>query len=61
MNLRGGKASTVAMIAGVAAAEVASIVYFMFTPWFLGPGARSLYTSIGCNILLFGLIFKLIE
>ncbi|XP_045158710.1 uncharacterized protein LOC123524526 isoform X2 [Mercenaria mercenaria] len=61
MNLRGGKASTAAMVAGVAAAECVSILYYMFTPWFLGPGERSLYTSIGCNILLFLLIFRLVE
>ncbi|KAL4236505.1 hypothetical protein ACF0H5_004891 [Mactra antiquata] len=63
MNFRGsgGTASTAAMAAGVGAAEGASILYYMFTPWFLSPGDRSLYTSIGFNIILFILMLKLVE
>lgn len=64
MNLRssgGTKRNLVAMAAGVAAAEVASIMYYILTPWFLSPGNRGLYTSIGFNILLFILIHRLVE
>jgi len=63
MNLRssGGKGTAVAMAASVAAAEGASILYYMFTPWFLSPGDRGLYTSVGFNVLLFVFINSLIE
>lgn len=63
MNLRGsgGKSSLLAMAAGVGAAEGASILYFMFTPSFLSPGDRSLYTSAGFNTLMFMLMLRFVK
>ena len=61
MNLRsGGKVNAVVVAMGVGAAELMSMLYFMFTPWFLSPGDRSLYTSVACNIVLF-LVIKTIS
>lgn len=63
MKLRGtgGKSSAIAIAVGVASAESISFVYYKFTPWFLSPGDRSFYTSIGFNSLLFILILKLVK
>ena len=62
MNLRSAKkVNAVAVALGVAAAEGASMLYFMFTPWFLSPGDRSLYTSLAFNAVLFMLLKTIVE
>ena len=62
MNLRSSKnANAVSVALGVVAAEAASFLYFMFTPWFLSPGDRSLHTSAAFNTVLFLLIKAVVE
>ncbi|KAH3695819.1 uncharacterized protein LOC127862066 [Dreissena polymorpha] len=63
MNFRspGRKTITVAMAASVLCAEVASMAYYSLVPWFLEPGQRSTYASLGSNSLLFVLLNMIVN